>query len=376
VLPDDFQARLDKLDKEIHERGIGISRDRLPALGRERFQELLAKDKAARSLQRVIGTRTDLSSWASVERAVADVNALAAKVPRRRTAEAWAGRGADREEAVKIAGFNDLWKATSEPQAVRDVYSFYDVFASLVFGQSILDQLGRDGRVHSYTFCGGNRTKADYFADWLSVLAGPHVRITLRHPLWHILAWLTHETTPLLEPTALANEWFAVRSPSRQQKRLCAAVLEGFLLDFREWALWQRVGRVTRQVNEYRDLEAWRGDLAKRYPAISGFHAVIRDYFWREVGGNAWDSHRAFDEAGYRAFIDGTVRKLSNRLSGVVALAIDQLLPHAIVARFQEWLVCDGDKAQEALPVEPIAQKLAAAFVGQSFNINVEGVAT
>jgi hypothetical protein len=370
LLPADVQSRLDALDEGIHARGIAVSRERLLALGKERFQELLAKDGAARGLQRVIGTRTDLGSWTSVKEAFASVNALLTTVPRRKTAEVWAGKGIDREEAAMITGFADLWKAQQEPQAVRDVYAFHDVFASLVFGQSMLDQLASDGRVHSYTFCGGNRTKAGYFADWLSVLDGPHLRVVIGQPLFSVLAWLTKEQTPLLEPVALANEWFGVRSPSREQTGLCAAVLEGFLLDFREWALWQQVGRVTRRAIEYRDLEAWRGDLAKRYPAIARFHNVIRDYFWRDVGGNAYDAHREFDAAGYREYIDHNVQKLSTRLSGVTALAIDELLPHAIVARFQDWLLVQDDKAT-ALSDEKIAQKLAGALGGQNCNINV-----
>jgi hypothetical protein len=127
-------------------------------------------------------------------------------------------------------------------------------------------------------------------------------------------------------------------------------------------------------VTEYRDLEAWRGDLAKHYPAISKFHNVIRNYFWREVGGNVYDAHREFDEAGYREWFDRNVRTLSSRLSGLTALTIDELLPNACVARFQDWLVCKGNKAK-ALSGEMIAQKLAAAFAGQSFNIRIEEIA-
>ena len=370
LLPADFQSRLDALDEEIHGRGIAVSKERLLALGKERFQDLLAKDGAARSLQRVVGARVDLSSWASVEQAFASVNALLTKVPRRKNAEILAGKGKDREEAAKISGFGDLWKAQQEPQSVRDVYAFHDVFASLVFGQSMLDQLASDGRVRAYTFAGSGRPKAGYFADWLSVLDGPHFKVVIAQPLWHLLAWLTHETTPL-EPATLAREWFGVRSPSREQERLCAAVLEAFLLDFREWALWQHVGRITRQANEYRDLEAWRGDLAKCYPAISDFHDVIRTYFWREVGGNVYDARHEFDEAGYRQFIDRNVRTLSNRLSGLTALTIEELLPNACVARFQDSIVCKGNKPKAVPTAEKIERKLLAAFPSARFNIGI-----
>jgi len=125
-----------------------------------------------------------------------------------------------------------------------------------------------------------------------------------------------------------------------------------------------------RQVTEYRDLEAWRGDLAKHYPSISNFHNVIRNFFWREVGGNVYDAHGEFDEAGYREYIDRNVRTLSNRLSGLTALTIEELLPNACVARFPDWLLCEG-KAN-ALSGETIAQKLAAAFGGHSFTIRIK----
>ena len=47
-------------------------------------------------------------------------------------------------------------------------------------------------------------------------------------------------------PVDLARDFFSVRSPTTQQARLAEAVLDGFLLGYREWELWQYVGRATR----------------------------------------------------------------------------------------------------------------------------------
>src|SRR6516164_1371507 len=56
--------------------------------------------------------------------------ALLTRVPRRKNTEILAGKGRDREEAARISGFADPWKAQQEPQSVRDVYASHDVFAS------------------------------------------------------------------------------------------------------------------------------------------------------------------------------------------------------------------------------------------------------
>ena len=191
VLPTDFQARVDALDEEIYKRGMAVSRDRLLSLGQRRFHELLAKDRSARGLQRVIGTKTDLTSWRSVEYAFGCANALTTSVPDRKTAEVNAGVGEDREGAAKVAGFTDLWKTTSEPESVRNVLAFHEAFGSLVLGISLLERLQSDGRVRSHSLCGASGLKAELFTDWLPTLTGAHFTVKLCDPLWHVLAWLS-----------------------------------------------------------------------------------------------------------------------------------------------------------------------------------------
>src|SRR5262245_47431206 len=61
VLPGDFQIRLDKLDRQIHERGVAIDRERLLSLGKEQFVDLLVRDHAARAIQRAVGSHTDFT---------------------------------------------------------------------------------------------------------------------------------------------------------------------------------------------------------------------------------------------------------------------------------------------------------------------------
>lgn len=62
TLPDDFDAA--KIDEAIYQRGVAFNRDKLLALGRSRFGELLEQDAKIRSVQRVLFS--DLTSWPSV----------------------------------------------------------------------------------------------------------------------------------------------------------------------------------------------------------------------------------------------------------------------------------------------------------------------
>ncbi len=368
LLPADFAEQIAALDEKIFERGVAMSRERLLSLGQERFKDLLCKDRAARSLQRVIFT--DLSSWFSVQQAFLAAGAFATAVPKRKTSEVARGVGEDRERAATINGFSDLWKASQEPQVVRDVYAFHEAFVTLALGQSILEQLSRDGRLRSRLFCGGRiGATTSYFRSWLATLEGPHFKVTVASPLWHILAWLTNEHTPLLEPAEQAKELFGVRAPSRAQIKLCDALMQGFLLGLRSWDLWNYVGRVTRQLIQHRDLEIWCNDLAKRYPAIAQFHDVLRDYFWQSVGaGSVYHAHRVFDSARYHSYLDHSLGRLLDCVSAIAALAVEG----TCVARFSDWLLLEG-KPKPKL-ADTISEKLETAFAGQSFQVNVEEV--
>src|SRR4030095_12104569 len=193
----------------------------------------------------VIGCNADLSDWLSVENAFAITGALSAStIPRRRMKEIARGTGKDREAVSRISGFDDLWKSTSEPRAVRAVYRFRDLFESLVFCQSILECIGDDGRLHSRFFCGGRGHKVKLFADWLAVLKGQLVSVRLRNSLWSLVAWLANEQTQSPVAREIARELYGCRAPERQQVQTVEALLDAFALGYNDdWALWQFVGR-------------------------------------------------------------------------------------------------------------------------------------
>jgi hypothetical protein len=357
---------------------VAIDRERLVSIGQKRFKSLLALDREARSLQRVIGHNTDLTAWRSTQFAFAVVRALeVTAVPPRKHADVIAGRGADREAVRKIENFAGLWKGTSsEPQSVRAVYAFRDVFESLAFGASMLERLSSDGRLRSRFFCGGESRKVGYFDDWKSVLQGSHFKVTLAQPLWHVLAWLTKEKTPLPDSAEQAREWFGVRAPSPAQVHLTDAIVQGFLLSYREWSLWEYVGNKTRTLTDLMALETWRKELAKRFPAIARFHDVISDLFWRDVSSATYGAHRQFDPAAHRAYLERELQKLLDCVSALTALAIEETLSGAtVVARFSDWFLCQGHKPKSVPTSEKIERKLGAAFLGSSFRVTIEEVA-
>ena len=360
-LPPDFARRVVALNGEIYSRGIAIDADKLLALGRERFAGLLAADRKAP--RGAIGAGIDLTLFESVQRHLHAFEASA--VPRRTSNEQVAGSGKERDQARKITGFHDLWKASHERQeTLADIYAFRDLFASLVFGQSMLERLSPDGRVRSHFFCGGKGRKVDYFHDWLSVAQGPFTSVKLVAQLWHVMSWLTGEQSRAPSPIDLARHFVNVRSPSSKQVRVIEALLTAFLLDYRDWQLWEYVGKATRAVPEMSRLAAWRTILAKRYLGITSFHDEVRAAFYRDVG-YGYESHREFDAARHRAFFNRTVQTLLDQLSVVLALAIEANFPRTVVARFQNQILCDGKPKQCA---ETTAH-LAAAFPSATFQL-------
>jgi hypothetical protein len=368
ALPDGFDAA--EIDRAIFERGVAIDRDRLVSLGRDRFDDLLLLDHRARQSQRVIATNTDLSSWESVKFAFRSVNAFdVAGVPARKTAEISAGMAKDREAARTITGFVDLWKLFEhEPQTVRCLYAFHDAFARLAFGQSVLERIESDGRLRSRFFCGGSGERVTLFNGWLSALQSEHFGIPIERPLGAVMRWLCGEKTPLPEPKQQARAWFGIRHVEPVQMNIAPAVIEGFLLDFRDWALWQHVGRVTRQRVEVDRLESWRKELARGFPAIWNFLETLRGFFLRQVGGNPYETHLTFDSPRHRAYVEREFGILLDAVSLVAAAETD-----ACAARFADSLLVEG-KPKPSL-ADKIGEKLARAFGGSEFNVVVEEIA-
>lgn len=369
TLPENFQQRVNELDQRIFERGLAVDRDKLLALGKERFAKLIEADRETRSLQRVLFN--DLSSWPHVLGAF-QFASVRVPMPAQTISEQASGAGADREAVRRLAGFVDLWKfdhPQGEPVTVRNVYAFHDLFSSLVFGQSMLEQIGTDGRLRNHFFCGDGGAKVALFDGWLSVLQQPLASVTISHPVWHVVAWLADETQPQPSLLELARDFFGVRSASRSQIIFAAAVIDGFLLGLEGWLLWEYVGRRTRIAADEKSLATQRGQLVKRYPRIANFHRQIAAAFFssRAIHG---DAHVQFESDRYRTFIDRCMAKLLQTVSGVIALAIDEQLPNTLVVRHRDrWLI--ETQGKRLFMQSLIESKLGEAFGGATFYVEV-----
>jgi hypothetical protein len=369
VLPEDFAQQVESLDRKIYERGIAVDREKLVSLGKQCFDELLAADRTART-ERVIGTHCDLTCWPSVCYFFAQGGAiLQVPVPRRTATEQLTGAGAERDEVHKVEGFFDLWKFYgSEPRAVRYVYSFHDQFVRLAFGQSLFTWIEDSGRVHCQFFCGSSGDKIRYFEAWLPALHGTHHRVKITNALQSVVFWLAGEKSAPPDAPELARDWFGVRLPSAEQLTLAAAVLEGFLLNHKDWNLWQHVGLVTRKPPDRFALNTWSDQLRKRFRCIDIFHGEIAGYFNRPI-----TDHFEFEPARHRAFVNATFDQLRNCVSAVAALTIEENSPvdaAPVAARFRDWILC-ASKPKAQL-VERVIDKLNAAFPGAAFNVEIE----
>jgi hypothetical protein len=370
TLPNGFADALDSFDADIHARGIAVSRDKILALGRTRFEQLLLLDRAARMEQRVVGPATDLTSWYSVHQAFAAANALNTGIPKRKTSEVWVGAGEDRERAGQIAGFDDLWKSVTEPRAARAILAFRDKFESLLLGMSMLEQISDDGKIHHKTFSSGKPAGA--FTDWLSVLEQPCIAVTLLDPIGDVMTWLANEQTPAPRPLEYAKELFGIRAPSAGQIKVAAAVWRSFILGYTSpWDIFDFVGRQTRIRTETITLETWRNDLRRQYPRIAQFHNELRNYFFKPLGGNQYQ----FDGGAHRQFLNDNIRKLSNRLSAITAMAIEAALPESVVARFSDSILAvTTDRVKHKAKLDAyIYQKLQAAFPRSDVQLRIEG---
>lgn len=363
ILSQDFAQRLAALDKEIFKRGLAVDRERLLSLGHERFKQLLELDRKARSWQKI----ADFTRFGSVQDGLQAFEA--ATVPERKTAEQLSGDGKERDEVRKIAGWQDLWKCTTERQErIDDIYSFHDLFESLMLGHSMLESLGKDGRARSRFFCDGKRRESGYLADWLSVVDGSLSRVTFSQPIWSIVAWLADETAEPPTTVSLAQELFNVRVPAGKQLQLAQAVLDAFLLDYDGWHLWQFFGRATRTVREVSQLSAWRARLAKRFRKITQFHSEVRSAFYSPHGYGG-DYHHKFEPAQHRAFLGRLTQSLLDRAAAVCALAMEVSCP--VLARFEAQLLCEGKPPEKRAEINA---QLAAAFPGSNYQLEISEI--
>jgi hypothetical protein len=360
VLPDDFKERLATVDKAIVERGVAIDRTKLVTLGKERFARLLEADHEARA-ERLIGTRIDLTRWFSMQFALGNIGALESPlVPRLKTAEIYAGAGQDREAAAQILGFDDLWKVTQEPRAVRGVYRFRDQLETLLFGRGLLAHLGKDDRARSPFFVRGNGRRVGCFASWVSVLRPPVASVTVKNPVWSVLQWLSGEKRSPVDSVSLAQEFSGMRAPGQREIQLAEAVWDGFLLNLDSWALWDYVGRRTRLAPDHAQLLTWRKELWKRFPALARFHQDVAAHFYKHVG-----DHRQFEAQRYRLFIDQVVNDALATISALIAIATADCKP---VARFESWILCE----QPPKAIAEIHAALAKAFPGSRFQLDIQ----
>jgi hypothetical protein len=116
-------------------------------------------------------------------------------------------------------------------------------------------------------------------------------------------------------------------------------------------------------------LDGWRNELARRYSAIAAFHDAVKAACVRSVNDAGYPRWQR-DETAYRAFLESKLRELSNRLSGVVALAIAET--GKLVARFSDWCLCEGNKPKSVPTSEKIERKLREAFPGSGFRVEVQ----
>ena len=254
---------------------------------------------------------------------------------------------------------------------MRYIAAFRDKLESLIFGLSMFDHLSDDGRIRSKFFSSGK--PAGSFTDWLSVIEVPHISVTLTDLIGDLIAWLANEPTPVPRPLEYARNLHGRRAPNAQEIKIAVAVWHAFVLGYTSpWDVWNFVGRETRVRTETTALELWRNDLARRYPVIEQFHNELRSFFYRPLGGNQYQ----FDERAHRLFIDGNIRKLSNRLSALVAMAVEETIPSSVVARFDDSVLAvvtdrTRHKDKEKLGVA-VSAKVQAAFSRSHFAFRIE----
>jgi hypothetical protein len=357
-LPDGFQQGIADVNGRIYHGGLAVSRERLLVLGTERFAKLLAADRDARSVQHIIGTRTDLTDWSSVYYHCLICTGASDQVPvsPRKQYEELYGLNKEVDQIRGLDGFIDLWKVIgAQPQAVLRIYEFRDRFESLVFGQSMLQRLSDDGRLRTKLFCGGKTEKRYLFDDWLPALQGEHHRISLSTHSQAVIFWLAGERHQLPDSGKLAREIFNVRSVSASETGFATALFEGFLLGHSDLRLWEFVGRQTRRLPDQLLLKHWHDELNGRYRRVQLFHHDLERCFLKEVG-----DHYAVDLAAHRAFVDGTIARLRSLLAALAALAVEEVCPGTIVARFQDLLLCK--QQPDASVSRKISDTLNAAF--------------
>jgi hypothetical protein len=168
--------------------------------GRAEFGRLLTLDQACRNEQRVIGSRTDLTSFVSLRESLQNAGAFRTPLREPPMAEQVYGRDKAYRRATKIEVTADLWKVfENEPRLIRHLFEYRDVFESLIFGRSLLESIGPDGRIHSGFFSDPSRSdpvRLKLLVPWRPYIKAAERFLTIRllEPSWMLLCWLSEDS--------------------------------------------------------------------------------------------------------------------------------------------------------------------------------------
>jgi len=172
----------------------------------------------------------------------------------------------------------------------------------------------------------------------------------------------------VLVVVALARNWFGLRVPSKAQVRQAEAMLDGYLLGYEDWRLWEYVGRQTRTEPDRGRLGAWRRELARLLPRIAAWQAEIRPAFYCDVG-FGWESYRQFEATPFRAYIDRVTQELLDQAGALLAFGIRET--STVAARFQDCVLVEAGIDQLKPEIESLLQ---TAFPGSNFQVGLSEV--
>jgi hypothetical protein len=229
-----------------------------------------------------------------------------------------------------------------------------------------------DGCIHAKFFGGGSGAKVDLFMQWLAAVKGSTqwVNVHLVEPVASLVCWLANEKTNACFPLAQATkDFYRCRAPTALQLDTVQALWHAFLRDVDGWHAWEYVGRITRAIPDKELLDQWRKIIAQGYPRIAQFHAEVRAAFYKAISTRE-GAYLKFEGAKHQAFVDGMLHDYQEILSGVVALAVNEQLPGAVIARFDNWIIAEREPKRTLSPAS-LSEEVAKVFPGSHIQLEV-----
>jgi len=381
------EVQLAAIMDAINANGLFIERQKLIEHGQAGFARLLL---AGRELRKQIHLKVEPTSFAQLSGWLS--NLFPSPLQPLGLTEQLHGEKFPPE--ARITGLDDIWKCPPDP-LLHKLYAHWQLFQSLVFGQSLIDAADSDNRIRSPFWASGftsgvNKDRLLELLDgWKAFVTPPSgetfIAIELKDLLVNAVAWLADDSElAQADYHALARELTSLRVPPEREIAKAHRLTEAFSLgldarlapDKPALETWDYLNGLERDHTKVRHQ---LGMVAKRFPSTAQWLGEVIAASMVPVPTNQDGATYEFNSSLFRSSLNAAIWRVTYHARALAALAVEETcqessrLAAAIGDRLIVCTALKGITKQQLVAKcqEAVTVALQSAFPGMAPKVNV-----